>query len=123
MGKWAEWYEINVTRAKHGAITECRVTSDRLFYMCQNLLTNKIEYNILSILPKGLFRTKLQYEYKIMSKTTDLNYDDIHFLDLKLLLLIITNNVIIYCSCICWDVGMYNAIRTLVIQSDVNKWL
>ena len=80
---------------------QCRVTSDHLFYMCQNLLKNKIEYNILSILPKGFFRTKLEYEYKIMSKTTDLNYDDIHFLDLKLLLLIITNNVIIYCSCIC----------------------
>ena len=57
------------------------------------------KYNILLVLPKGFFRTNLQYEYKIMTKTTDLNYDDIHFLEIKLLLIIITNNVIIYCSC------------------------
>ena len=63
------------------------------------------KYNILLVLPKGFFRTNLQYEYKIMTKTTDLNYDETHFLeiktnDLKLLPLIITtNDVKTYCSC------------------------
>ena len=46
---------------------------------------NAIQYNILSILPKGFFRINLQYEYKIMTNATDLNYDDIHFLDIKIM--------------------------------------
>ena len=39
---------------------------------------NAIQYNIFLILPKGFFRINLQYEYKIMTETTDLNYDDMH---------------------------------------------
>ena len=48
---------------------------------------NTIEYNriSLSILLKGSFRINLQYEHKIMTKTTDLSYDDIHFLDKKIM--------------------------------------
>ena len=58
--------------------------------------TFKVAYTIhtLLILPKGLFRINLQYEYKIMTKTTEYKNND-----LKLLLIIITNNVTIYCSC------------------------
>ena len=43
---------------------------------------NTKQYNILLILPKG----ELQHDYKIMTKTTDLNYMyyDIHFLDIKI---------------------------------------
>ena len=43
-----------------------------------------IQYNTLLILPEGLFRINLQYEYKIMTKTTDINYNDINFLDIKI---------------------------------------
>ena len=45
---------------------------------------NTIQYNTLLTLPKGFFRINLQYEYKIMTRTTDFNYDDIHFLDIKI---------------------------------------
>ena len=45
----------------------------------------QVQYNILLILPKGFFRTNFQYEYKIMTETTDLNYDDIHFFEIKIM--------------------------------------
>ena len=33
---------------------------------------------------KSLFTIYNMHEYKIMTRTTDLNYDDIHFLDIKI---------------------------------------
>jgi len=51
----------------------------------QIMQCNAMQCNTFLILPKGLFGINLQYEYKIMTETTDYKNND-----LKLLLVIIT---------------------------------
>ena len=46
---------------------------------------NTIQYNTLLILPEGFFRINFQYEYKITTKTSDINYNDIHYLNIKIM--------------------------------------
>ena len=38
-------FAADILTSLFGATTECRATSDHLFYMCQNLFKNEAEHN------------------------------------------------------------------------------